>query len=59
MKKLNGYEDTYYPERWEHKGWEICKLTDHSYLIFDHAGEKVIKCCATLESAQRYIDLEL
>ena len=59
MEKLKGYENTYYPNRWVHKGWVICQLRDCWYLIFDHSGENVIKRCATLESAERYIDLEL
>ena len=56
MKKLNGYEETYYPERWEHKGQQICKLTDKTYLMFDAAGETVIKRCNSLDEAETYIN---
>jgi hypothetical protein len=56
MKKLAGYESHYYSERWEHKGKQICKLTDRSYLLFDDAGEEVEKCFNSLEEAEQYIN---
>lgn len=58
MKKLYGYDGTYYPERWSHNGWQICKLTDRNYLIFDDNHE-VIKCCDSLDSAEDYIEQNL
>lgn len=56
MKKLTGYGNTYYPERWEHKGTEICKLTDRTYLVFDDKGEKVIGRFQNLEQAKDWIE---
>ena len=57
MKKLNGFEETYYPDRWEHNGRIICKLTDKCYLLFD--GEHVEKAFRTLELAEQYIDKKM
>ena len=55
MTKLKGFENTYYPDRWEHNGKQVCKLTDRSYLLFDDNHE-VIKVFRSLDAAEKWLD---
>lgn len=57
MVKLNGYENTYYEDRWEHRGFTVCEFRSWKvqYLIFNREHE-MLKNCGSLEEAERFID---
>ena len=63
MKKLTGYEQTYYPDRWEHNGHQICMLRDGVYLFFTGKFERsfgcedeIVKAFGSLEEAEEFLD---